>query len=329
MIRNCTFYSLCLVYLQYFILKSGAVDQATVFKSQTLNNRSTNGQNSLFTSSGVQIFTSSSNRTSSRHNIDKFFNIILNMLNNRTLSTYLETESPIFDEPPTLPPSLPILVPSSNSFLSSIYNNCSPKQQQECCSSIVNSNTNNKNGNFSFICYQCKLDNNEFASCPCLCSTSNLATEIFSVTKSTNAYLNRITNDPLGAEFSDLNYEITLNFYSLMLSIGLPCLVILMIMLSLVGLAYCYRRFNNIRNRRNNSNRDINSRGSPGCESTFANTNLSFIYTDIDAENSRKINEEPPKYNEIFQKSQQVDKLPTYKSFRAKFKNKKTPFLYQ
>ena len=274
-----------------------------------------------------------------RNNIDQFFNIILNLLNNKTYNYLKERDEysdlPVSDKSANNKinnPSASILVPTSNSYLqlTKLYKNCSAKLQIDCCTVIGNLN----NKNFSFICYQCdtasftasnnsnnntKQPNNDSeADCPCLC---NLALISFT----SNNY--PVLGSDVAEDAESPNYEISLNFYTLILSIGLPCISILMMICTLISLVYCCKLRS--KNTSNTSNREAASNET---HNDGGNTNLSFIYVDVDAQygsaNSerRKYDGEPPKYNEIFTKSRQIDKLPTYKSFRQKNSNK-LPFV--
>jgi hypothetical protein len=252
-------------------------------------------------------------------NVDHFFNIILSLLNNRTLNSLIDSRENAENEP-SVETGDNFLLPTSYLQLTSMYKNCSAKLQSECCASISDMNSKN----FSFVCYQC--ENN--TDCPCLC---NLA--LISFTSNSNMIVNPVLGGDLD-EADNSSYEISLNFYTLILSIGLPCISILMIICTLISFAYCCKL---------RSVSSSLSSGEPsdsdrhGCH--LGNTNLSFVYVDIDAENSphgcdqtaigmsdasRKYDGEPPKYAEIFQKSRQLDRLPTYKSFKEK---SKLPFM--
>jgi hypothetical protein len=175
---------------------------------------------------------------------------------------------------------------------------------------------------------------NATAVCPCLCNL-----ELISFTANMNGMMNPVLVGGSSGELDEIensNYEISLNFYTLILSIGLPCISILMIICTLISFAYCCK-LRSVNNRSRSAAAAENTIDRNGCQ--LGNTNLSFIYVDVDAENgttavnddgvsgasaSRKYDGEPPKYNEIFQKSRNLDRLPTYKSFKEK---SKLPFM--
>lgn len=116
------------------------------------------------------------------------------------------------------------------------------------------------------------------------------------------------TND---SDFSKTNFDVSINVYTLMLSIGMPCLSIVMIIFTLISLTYCCKsRFIG----HSTSGSQVHTEAT----NAFENPNLSFVYVDFDENYQSNKKEEPPKYNEIFTSSQQVDKLPTYNSFREK-----------
>lgn len=122
-----------------------------------------------------------------------------------------------------------------------------------------------------------------------------------------------ITNlpTPNDSDLSHTNFDVSISIYTLMLSIGMPCLSIIMIIFTLISLTYCCKsRFIN----QSTSGSQVHTEAT----NPFENPNLSFVYVDFDENYQSNKKEEPPKYNEIFISSQQVDKLPTYNSFREK-----------
>ncbi|CAF0861094.1 unnamed protein product [Brachionus calyciflorus] len=118
-----------------------------------------------------------------------------------------------------------------------------------------------------------------------------------------------LRNDKLDP--SKPNFDVSINAYTLILSIGMPCLSIVMIICTLISLTYCCK--SRIIGRRNVRSQENSENSNP-----LANPNISFIYVDFDSTNQSNKKEEPPNYNEIFSSSTQVDKLPTYNSFREK-----------
>lgn len=143
-----------------------------------------------------------------------------------------------------------------------------------------------KTQNITFSCKNCS------ENCPCKCK-QELLSEV---------------ND---SDLSNTNFDVSINMYTLMISIGMPCLSIVMIIFTLISLTYCCKsRFIN----QSNSGSQINNENT----NVYENPNLSFVYVDFDENYQSYKKEEPPKYNEILSKSQQVDKLPTYNSFREK-----------
>lgn len=284
-------------------------------KPETTNNETTSS--TLVTTSGDRGV---------GNNVDHFFNIIFNFLNNRTFNLGDELINSQQPQQPSSSHQAAAGISSYMNMASNIYKNCSEKLRAECCTN------RHYNNNLSFfVCYKCNASSS--AECPCLCSNyketpssspsfinpvfdgGDVLETIFGGGESSSEDIEGAT-----ASTNQSQFDMTFNFYTLMLSIGLPCLSVLMIVCTLASFAYCCK----YRNMESSSNRDASqSSSSTANEIAGGNTNLSFIYLDMDRDDRRKYQDDPgpPKYNEIFQKSRQpADKLPTYKSFREKSK---------
>lgn len=155
-----------------------------------------------------------------------------------------------------------------------------------------------KESDFSSECLCCEAQNVTFPckncseNCSCKCSQGLLS----------------IVGD---SDLSNTNLDVSINIYTLMISIGMPCLSIVMIIFTIISLTYCCKsKFLN--------ESTSGPQGHTENRNVFENPNLSFVYVDFDENYQSSKKEEPPKYNEILTKSQQVDKLPTYNSFREK-----------
>jgi hypothetical protein len=304
------------IYLTKSILLVILIIILNVSKSYSAgNNVTTNRTDSKSSSSLLNII--HSNQAKSFNTIDHIFNILIDLFSNQTF-TSKNSSGDDEDEQDSVWPLTSSVYPTDDLLRQTPIEQCKSFYLETCC----------KNSNIStslFICYNCQ--SSDINECPCNCNSSIIFNK--------NDYGNGKQSTRLPDDTKNSNefatYDFSLNSYTFALSIGLPCISILFIICSLIGITYCCRSSTNTHSSHlahNSSNQHLNVNDINRINGQLdSNGALSVIYVDLDEQNTtnettptKTLKENmppPPTYHELF-RSRTVDRLPTYNSFRQK-----------